>query len=140
METTINDSVNDKANAKACYRFCPACGARMDGGGQMKRKDKDYTFLEVWVFEDARSYGYVAVQASFEGALKEAENFCSNHNIDMESKEKIFSFEFYRNGKMIDEKRLSPDEILKELRRRKKCDRRAQREPFPKRKQLSQSV
>lgn len=106
----------------------------------MKRKDEDYTFFEVWVFEDARGYGYVVVQASFEEALKEAEKFCMNHEISMESKGKIFSFETYRKGKMIDEKRFSPDEIRKELLRRKKCDRRARRELFPKRKRLSQSV
>lgn len=105
----------------------------------MKRKDEDYA-LEVWVFEDARAYGYVVVQASFEESLKEAGKFCIDHNIDMESKEKIFSFETYRKGKMIDEKRLSPDEVRKELIRRKKCDRRARRELFPKRKRLSQSV
>lgn len=105
----------------------------------MKRKDESYA-VEVWVFEDARAYGYIVVQESFEEALKGAEKFCMNHEISMESKEKIFSFETYRKGKMIDEKRLSPDEILKEIRRRKKGDRRARREPFPKRKQLSQSV
>lgn len=106
----------------------------------MKRKYKDYTVFEVWVFEDSRSYGYILVQESFDDSLKGAEKFCINHNIDMESKEKIFSFEFYRNGKMIDEKRWSPYEIRKELIRRKKCDRRARRELFPKRKRLSQSV
>lgn len=86
----------------------------------MKRKDEDYTFFEVWVFEDDRAYGYVVVQASFEEALKGAEKFCMDHEISMESKEKIFSFETYRKGKMIDEKRLSPDEVRKELIRRKK--------------------
>lgn len=95
----------------------------------MKRKDETYA-VEVWVFEDARAYGYIVVQESFEEALKGAEKFCIDHNIDMESKEKIFSFETYRKGKMIDEKRFSPDEIRKELLRRKKGDRRAERLNF----------
>lgn len=102
----------------------------------MKRED------EIWLFEEPLTYSYIAVMLRFADALKEAVRFCREHDVDMNDEEKRFSFETYRKGKMIDEKKLSAKDVREECERREamRNKRRARREPFPKRKQLSQSV
>ena len=102
----------------------------------MKRED------EIWLFEEPLTYSYIAVMLRFADALKEAVRFCREHEIDMNDEEKRFSFETYRKGKMIDEKKFSAKDVREECDRREamRNKRRARREPFPKRKRLSQSA
>lgn len=78
----------------------------------MKRED------EIWLFEEPLTYSYIAVMLRFADALKEAVRFCREHDVDMNDEEKRFSFETYRKGKMIDEKKFSAKDVREECERR----------------------